>query len=122
MDVDAAIRNALDNRTDLAQAHREMDQTDITMKFARNQKLPAVERHRQLRPGRRWPARARFTTLPAVSRRRRAVAQRSFSDALQDIFGNDFKTWSVQFHVSYPIGTSAADAGSPRRRCSANSR
>ena len=39
------------------------------------------------------------------------VAQRSFSDALQDIFGNDFKTWSVQFQVSYPIGTSAADAG-----------
>ena len=42
MDVDAAIRNALDHRTDLAQARREMDQTDITMKFARNQKLPSV--------------------------------------------------------------------------------
>jgi outer membrane protein TolC len=39
------------------------------------------------------------------------VAQRSFSDALRDIFGNDFKTWSLQFQLSYPIGTSAADAG-----------
>ena len=33
-----------------------------------------------------------------------------------DIFGNDFKTWSVQFQVSYPIGTSPADAGSRRRK------
>jgi outer membrane protein len=39
------------------------------------------------------------------------TAQRSFGDALGDIFGTDFKTWSVQLQVSYPLGTSAADAG-----------
>ena len=42
MNLDAAIQNALQKRTDIAQAHREMDQTDITMKFARNQRLPAI--------------------------------------------------------------------------------
>ena len=38
-------------------------------------------------------------------------SQRSFSDALRDVFGNDFKTWSVQLQLNYPIGTSQADAG-----------
>ncbi len=42
LNLDAAIQSALDHRTDIAQARREMDQTDITMKFARNQRLPAV--------------------------------------------------------------------------------
>jgi outer membrane protein TolC len=37
--------------------------------------------------------------------------QRSFGDALRDVFGNDFKTWSVQLQISYPLGTSTADAG-----------
>src|SRR6266545_4706149 len=43
VDVETAIRSALDKRTDLAQARRQMDQTDITLKFNRNQKLPTVD-------------------------------------------------------------------------------
>ena len=30
------------NRTDLLQARKELEQTDISIKFARNQRLPAV--------------------------------------------------------------------------------
>jgi outer membrane protein len=110
LDVDGAIRNALDHRTDLAQSHREIDQTDITMKFARNQKLPALNAIVNYGLAGVGGTRTLYDTsggfpVPIGS------AQRSFSDALRDIFGNDFKTWSVQFQVSYPIGTSAADAG-----------
>jgi outer membrane protein len=110
MDLDEAIRNALDHRTDISQAHREMDQTDITMKFARNQKLPAVNAIVNYGLAGVAGTRTLYDTsggFPVPQ----GVAQRSFSDALHDIFGNDFKTWSVQFQVSYPIGTSAADAG-----------
>jgi outer membrane protein len=110
MDVDAAIRTALDQRTDLAQAHREMDQTDITMKFARNQKLPAVNAIVNYGLAGVAGTRTLYDTSGGFPIPQ-GVAQRSFSDALHDIFGNDFKTWSVQFQVSYPIGTSAADAG-----------
>ena len=28
----------------------------------------------------------------------------------RDVFGNDFRTWSVQFQFSYPIGRSVSDA------------
>lgn len=110
VDVDAAIRNALDHRTDIAQARREMDQTDISMKFAHNQKLPALNAIVNYGLAGVGGTRTIYDTsggFPVAT----GVAQRTFSDALRDIFGNDFKTWSVQFQVSYPIGTSAADAG-----------
>ena len=50
------------------------------------------------------------------------TSQRSFGTALRDVFGNDFKTWSVQLQVSYPIGTSPAEAALAQAGCSANSR
>ena len=42
VDVEAAIRNALDKRTDLVQARKQLEQTDIGIKFAQNQRLPAI--------------------------------------------------------------------------------
>ena len=110
LDLDGAIQNALNQRTDVAQSHREMDQTDITMRFARNQKLPALNaivNYGLAGVGGTRTLHDSSGGFPV----RTGVAERSFSDALRDIFGNDFKTWSVQFQVSYPIGTSAADAG-----------
>jgi outer membrane protein TolC len=87
-----------------------MDQTDITMRFAKNQKLPVVNAIVNYGLAGVAGTRTLYDTsqgFPVPN----GFAQRSFSDALHDIFGNDFKTWSVQFQVSYPIGTSAADAG-----------
>jgi outer membrane protein TolC len=110
VNVDAAIQNALDKRTDLAQQRRRMEQTDITMKFARNQKLPAVNAIVNYGLAGVAGTRTLYDTsqgFPVFI----GTAERSFGDALHDIFGNDFKTWSAQLQVSYPIGTSAADAG-----------
>jgi len=110
VNVDAAIQNALSKRTDLAQQKRRMDQTDITLKYARNQKLPAVNAIVNYGLAGVAGTRTLYDTsqgFPVFT----GTAQRSFADALHDIFGNDFKTWSAQLQVSYPIGTSAADAG-----------
>jgi outer membrane protein len=115
VDVDAAIRNALDKRTDLAQARRQMDQTDITMKYIRNQKLPNVNAVVNYGLAGVGGTRTLYDTsggFPVPN----GFAQRSFRDALGDIFGNEFKTWSFQLQVSYPLGTSAADAGLAQSR------
>jgi outer membrane protein TolC len=110
MNLDAAIQNALDHRTDIAQAKREMDQTDITMKFARNQRLPAINAIVNYGLAGVAGTRTIYDTsggFPVPI----GAAQRPFSDALSDIFGNQFKTWSLQFQFSYPLGQSVADAG-----------
>jgi outer membrane protein TolC len=111
VNVEAAIQNALDKRTDLAQQRRRMDQTDITLKYARNQKLPSVNAIVNYGLAGVGGTRTLYEQSPGGLPVAVGSAQRSFSDALRDIFGNEFKTWSVQFQVSYPIGTSAADAG-----------
>ena len=109
VDVEAAVANALNNRTDLAQARRQLESTGITLQYARNQKLPAVDlvanyglvglAGTQFQFGSGFPP-------PVINQ-----SQRSFGDALRDVFDNQFKTWSLQLQVSYPIGTSPAEAG-----------
>jgi outer membrane protein TolC len=117
VDVEAAIRNALDKRTDLAQARRQMDQTDITIRYARNQKLPAVDLTTSYNviglAGTQNEFNYAAGVIPAPIIR---TSQRSFGTALKDVVGNDFRTWSVQLNVSYPIGTSIADAALAQSR------
>jgi outer membrane protein len=109
IDVDAAIKNALANRTDLLQFKQEMETTDINLKFAKNQRLPGID----------LTARYGVTGVGGTQFRYdqqsldpTPIGQsvRSFGDVLRDVFGNDFKTWSVALNVSYPLGTSEADA------------
>jgi outer membrane protein TolC len=117
INVEAAVANALANRTDLLQARKAVEQTDISMKYLRNQKLPALD------------VVGNYSAVGIAGTQRQfdysqgiipppilAQTQRSFADALHDVFGNDFKTWSVQFNLSYPLGTSQADAGLAQAR------
>ena len=108
VDVEAAVSNALANRTDIAQARKRYEASAITLDYARNQRLPDVN------------VVASYNTIgvagtqfefgggfPPVELGR---IERSFQDALSDVFGNSFKTWSLQLQVNYPIGTSQAEA------------
>ena len=111
IDVDAAVANALSNRTDLSQVLKQLEQTDIGIRFARNQRLPTV--NAVVNYGLAGVAGTRtlydldpITGFPIET----GQAQRSFTDALRDIFGNEFKTWSLQLQVNYPIGMSTAEA------------
>jgi outer membrane protein TolC len=102
IDLDAAVKNALANRTDLREFKKNMENTDIGLRFAANQKLPAVD----------LTARYGVTGVAGtqLSRDGGANLVRSFTDAVRDVFANDFKTWSLTVNVNYPIGTSVADA------------
>lgn len=117
VDVEAAIQNALEKRTDLAQFRRQMDQTDISIKYARNQKLPTMDLTTSYNviglAGTQNEFNYAAGVIPAPIIR---TSQRSFGNALKDVFGNDFRTWSVQLNVSYPIGTSIASAALAQNR------
>ena len=112
VDVAEAIKNALANRTDLIQLRKQMESVDLDIKFTRSQKLPAVDLSvaygltgvggTQNVYGADPPDGSR---PPIIS-----TSQRAFSDVLRDVFGNDFRSWSFAVNVSYPLGTSQADA------------
>jgi outer membrane protein len=115
--VEAAIDNALKSRTDLAVMRKQLENTDIDIKFSKNQTLPAIDL--QARYGltgiggtqNQW-AGGLDGEIPFIE----STSQRSFSDVLRDVFGNEFRNWSVAVSVSYPIGTSTAESSLAQSR------
>lgn len=114
LDVEAAVANALANRTDLERARKQIENLDIGLRFAENQKLPALDVVADYNviglAGTQYEFGPGFP--PSIEGQR----QRSFGSALRDVFGQEFRTWSVQLQLSYPIGASVAGAAAAATR------
>lgn len=113
IDVDAAIKNALANRTDLQQLKKQMESTDIGARFAADQKLPAVNvtaNYGTVGVGGTQYIYDANAIAAGAAPRPTGSSNVPFSDVLRDVFGNNFRDWSVALNVSYPVGTSQADA------------
>jgi outer membrane protein TolC len=114
IDVEAAVRSALDGRTDLQRAHVDLAGVNDTIRFFRNQTLPRVDARfdyratglggTQLERGGGFPG-------PVIGE-----VTRGFGDVLADVLKSDFPTWTAGIVVSYPIGRSSAQADLARTR------
>ena len=113
VDLEVAIRSALDQRTDLARSRRQLDINDVNLAAMRNNTLPAVDLvgtyQLQGQGGTRFERSGlggRVTTeIPG-----------GITDAFDQLFDAEFPVWTVQVQVSYPLGQSAADAALARAR------
>lgn len=112
VDVDGAIRNALTNRTDLVELRKQLESVDLDIKYNQSQKLPAIDLTAAYGLTGVGGTQYRYGPDPGDGTPPIIVgqSQRSFNDVLRDVFGNDFRSWSLAVNVSYPIGTSQADA------------
>jgi outer membrane protein TolC len=117
IDVTAATRRALEGRTDLVQARKQLDSSDVSVRYLKNQTLPAVDvlasyglqgigGTRYIREG---------TGGPVI-----AVIPGGYGDALEMIGNVDYPTWTAQVNFSYPIGGSSADANYARAKLQLN--
>jgi outer membrane protein len=109
IDVDAAIKNALTNRTDLLTTRKQLEISDVNIRYQRNQKLPSIDltaAYSTVGYGGTQREFDRSSFEPIIINQ----TVRSFGESLRQAFANDFKTWSLTFNVSYPLGTSQADA------------
>jgi outer membrane protein TolC len=114
VDTDAAVRNALATRTDLATQKKQIESNDISIRYFRNQSMPDINAvvnysaiglaGTQFQFGNGFPP-------PVLNQ-----TQRGYFGALGDVFASDFPTWSVQLQVNYPIGASNAEANLARAR------
>jgi outer membrane protein len=116
IDIEAAVRRALDARTDLAQAKKNLQVNDATLRYLRNQTLPQADI--TARVGLTGLGGTQFTdcTGQGVNRQCNGTLPGGYSDALGSLFNNRYPTWNVALNVSYPIGTSASDAAVARAR------
>jgi outer membrane protein TolC len=115
LDVETAVRRALESRTDLTQARHQIDANNLTLRFMRNEMLPALDVIASY--GAQGLGGTQFirqgsglgsTVIGSVPG--------GYGNAWRTLTGRDYPTWNVQLSMSYPLGTSPADANYARAR------
>jgi outer membrane protein TolC len=107
-DVDAAVRNALNQRTDLQRTKKQIQIADTQVSLAHNQVLPDVRLNAEyLTNGLGGTELLRTGGFPGTVSPGPATA---YGDVLRQVFASDYPTWTVGVTVSYPLGHSADQA------------
>src|SRR5687767_10978961 len=115
LDLEAAVRNALGRRTDLAVTRKNLESADIALSTIENETKPLLDFVGSLNlQGRAGQGRERNDpfnpgqVIPAPSG--------SYFDALRHISTFEAPRWDVRLNFSYPLGNSAAKANLSRQR------
>jgi len=114
VDIEAAVQTALANRTDMVAARKNLERSDYNLAYARNQLRPQLDLvatyggsgadGTQIRD-------AEGNPLPVP-------IPGGYGDAVSEVFGFDFPTWTVGFNVSYAIPNRSAKANAATARLS----
>jgi outer membrane protein len=114
-DLDAAVGNALRDRADLARARKDIESSQTSLKFTRNQRLPDLRLNASYQAsGLGGTQVLRTGGFPGTIVGSGTVTD--FGSVLNQLFGRDYPTWTVGLNVSYPIGQSAEEANNARAR------
>jgi HAE1 family hydrophobic/amphiphilic exporter-1 len=112
-DVDAAVRNALAQRTDLERTRRQIDINDTNVSLTKNATLPDVRvQASYLTNGLGGTEILRNGFLGPI------LGQDfvAFGDVLGQLFSANYPTWQVGLTFSYPLGRSADQAAFARAK------
>ena len=114
VDIEAAVQTALANRTDMVAARKNLERSDYNLAYARNQLRPQLDLvatyggsgadGTQIRD-------AEGNPLPVP-------IPGGYGDAVSEVFGFDFPTWTVGFNLSYAIPNRSAKANAATARLS----
>ena len=118
IDLDAAVRTALDKRSDVRTAKNALEQSDINIKFYGNQIKPDVNANIGYNPigvGGTQLSAVDFSTIAAGGApTRTVVSDRGFGSVLGDVFQSQYPTWTFGITVGYPLGANTAHANLAR--------
>jgi len=109
VDVESVVKTALEKRTDLRVARKNLEVTESNIKFQRNQILPDV--NAQVAYGLTGSGGTELIygqggfPPPVIGQNKEGIGK-----VLSRLFSNDFHGWSLTLNFSYPIGNSAAEA------------
>ena len=117
IDLNAAIRRALSQRTDLAIASKDVQMNDVTLKFLADQTKPQAD----------FNATYGLSGVGGTQLVRAGTGVGGDSPILQSIPGGygqslgslwsgDFPRWTVGVNISYPLGLSSQQAAVARAR------
>jgi outer membrane protein TolC len=117
VDIEAAVRRALSERTDLEIARKNVASNDVTLRFLQDQMKPQLDlvanyglvglggAQYQYPPGATGVNRVPSGKLPG-----------GYADAVASLLRSNFPRWTAQLNFSYPLGLSAQEASVARAR------
>ena len=121
VDVEAAVRRALAERTDLDVARKNAQQNDVTLKYLSDQTKPQLDFVGSY--GLVGLGGSQYT-YPAgttgINRTPTGLIPGAFTDALSSLFTTNYPRWTAQLNFSYPLGYSAQQASVARARVQLN--
>ena len=118
IDMDAAVRNALDKRSDLRAAKNSLERSDMDIRYLRNQILPDVNAQVNYGAigvgGVQLPGRNPFTGefTGAIT----TPIERSYATTLSDVFRSAYPQWTFGVQIAYPLGASTSQANLARAK------
>jgi outer membrane protein TolC len=118
-DIEGAVRRALERRTDLVNARRNLQSSDINIKYFRDQTLPALDVTASY--GAQGIGGTQFIRSGSgLNSIVTGTVPGGYGDALSLLTNRDFPNWNVQATLTYNIGASAAEAQLARARVQKN--
>jgi outer membrane protein TolC len=122
IDLDAAIRRALSQRTDLAIAQKDVQANDVTLKYLSDQTRPQADLQANyglsgiggtqlIREG---------TGVGAATNPVTGTIPGGYGDSLASLWRGSYPRWTVQLNFSYPLGLSSQQAAVARARVQLN--
>jgi outer membrane protein len=119
IDIDAAVRRALSERTDLDIARKNIASNDVTLKYLVDQLKPQVDFQGTYGlagiGGTNFERNTGIVGAPVTK-----VNPGGVGDAFNTLFHNQFPRWTAQLNISYPLGVSSQEASVARARVQLN--
>ena len=117
IDVEGAVRSALQQRTDLQIARNAFESNSVLLKSQRNQSLPDVDAVVTYGAAGLGGIQYQFDRPTGLDRQRIGVlVDGGYRNALDTLFGRDYPNWQFALNINYPIGGNAAEAQAARTR------
>jgi outer membrane protein TolC len=118
-DIEDAVRGALERRTDLINARRNLNSSDITIKYNKDLTMPALDLIASY--GAQGIGGTQYTRSGSgLNSVVTGTVPGGYFDALRLLTNRDFPTWNLQLNLTYNIGSSQADATLARSRLQKN--
>ncbi|HKB13573.1 MAG TPA: TolC family protein [Vicinamibacterales bacterium] len=119
-DIEAAVRRALSERTDLEIAKKNIEANDVTLKYLVDQMRPQADVLATYGVVGLGGTQLLKAAGGGVNAAPIGFVPGGYLDALSPLFRNAFPRWTVQLNFSYPLGVSAQEANVARARVQLN--
>jgi outer membrane protein len=115
VDMAGAVSKALAERTDIVSARKALERSDVSLSYRKSQLLPQLDLVATYgASGAGGPEFVREDPLGPITE----TIPGGYGDAVREVFGRDYPTWTVGFNVSYAIPNRSAKALAAQARIS----